>query len=261
MRKLKLSFILSIVILIVIIYVAFIALDVMSLIDKINGKAVQSKQLHTISEIIKFFITSFCVLLVLGSVGDNLSKMDFLLMKIAFGFTFLADFYLVVLQFMPGGNDTPDMFFTIGAGFFIFAQVIFIFRHTQMLKNYSNRFRKIFYIVIIAGIFIYHGSLALYYLGIKIQTVIAPAIYALYLFTSVGFAWHTRKSNFFPEKNQALIIVGMTLFLCCDLSIAVAKLFSFWGIMIWVFYAPAITLLAISTYDWHKTKVQVPKAA
>jgi hypothetical protein len=86
------------------------------------------------------------------------------------------------------------------------------------------------------------------------------AAYALFLDLSLWTAWTTRRAGYFPKANALLIAVGSTCFFVGDYLVGfnlslepslqrAATLF-----LTWVFYAPAITLLALSGYRWGKRR-------
>ena len=85
-------------------------------------------------------------------------------------------------------------------------------------------------------------------------------VYALFLDLSLWTGWMALRVRHFPKVNANLIALGATCFFIGDYLVGfnlslepslrrTATLF-----LTWVFYAPAITLLAMSGYRWGKMR-------
>ncbi|MDR1619832.1 MAG: lysoplasmalogenase [Clostridiales bacterium] len=77
----------------------------------------------------------------------------------------------------------------------------------------------------------------------------AAVVYAALILTNTACAFFAKA----PQKNRALMLWGMTLFLLCDVCVALYQLlppggvtFRVAGVLMWVFYLPAQVLLALS---------------
>lgn len=84
--------------------------------------------------------------------------------------------------------------------------------------------------------------------------------YALFVSASAWVAIANRLLKLFPRPNSTMVAIGMLCFLLCDLNVGlllslpegVPRLLA--ESFIWVFYTPALTLLALSGYRYSKDR-------
>ncbi|MBN2444786.1 MAG: hypothetical protein JXJ04_25745 [Spirochaetales bacterium] len=208
------------------------------------------------SEIIKYVISCFCVIIVLVTGSDGLDKRDTSLLKIAFTFIFLADTFLVILNRFADPHQ-HKIFFLIGICCFIGFHIILIIRHSRNLKSIitkRERDRVIFSVktgIIVCSLLIIN----IYIIVTSVREFVLLGImigYAIILTISLWTGWGTLKSGFFPRLNAWFIAIGLTIHFISDLCIALGSAFSqlspITTPLIWTLYGPAIVLLALSGY-------------
>ena len=205
--------------------------------------------------ITKFIVTFLATLLALLIGKHKISTRDRFFVQAAFIMIICADFCFKILYNYFGTIDTRENFITLGISFFFIAQMIFIYRHTRT-SNSHWALPCIYCIpiaVIISMIFL------AYFQILESLVLMAILIYAPALLCSLYVACNTMKSKFFPKDNAFLIASGMICFLCCDLLTGISLLTgadhstievlaSISNNFIWLFYVPAIVLLALSGY-------------
>ena len=141
--------------------------------------------------------------------------------------TLVADYCMLILY-----NNT------MGLVFFICVQSIYVFRHTSQVKVFNP-------LLMLSGIYA-----ALSYLTpLTFETRLA-AVYACALIAGVLSAIICRKS--YPFPNNVFILVGMLMFLMCDVNVALMNILTgemgqtVSRILIWAFYLPSQALLSVS---------------
>lgn len=220
-RYLKLESINIIIVIAIFVYINFLVIDLL------GG---DSTILKYISILLCFVLSLF-----IGDRGND--KSDTRLLQGALFFTVIADFNLVILK-----N------FILGISVFCIVQIIYTIRHSGNIilsKRNSLLFliegTLFFWLVIILNIPFYQENV-LY---------IIACIYSILLVTSVFMAFGTIKRGFYSKMNSYFIIIGMILFLLCDINVGlyhIGKIQNISGILIWFFYLPSQLLLSLSGY-------------
>ncbi len=213
-----------------IIYCAFIYIDYTN-----NFKTVYSSML-------KYFGILLCLFLAILIGNNGHDKKDTMLLRLAFLFTALADLCMIILNLN-----------TLGIMIFCVVQITYIIRHRRAIGGKSDLSFLVvtmMFIILIAIFFISKLSIEdLAYGGIKKITVIIGAFYAAILLYSVYTGWKTLKGTFYPMGSRYLIAVGITLFLLCDINVALSIISKKLSILIWIFYLPSQVLLVLSGYN------------
>lgn len=213
-----------------IIYCAFIYIDYTN-----NFETVYSPML-------KYFGILICLLLVTLIGNNGHDKKDTMFLRGAFLFTALADLCMIILNL----NE-------LGIIIFCLVQITYIIRHGRAAGRKSGLnflvATMMFAILIIIILISKLGIEDLDYGGIKKTTVIIGAIYAVILIYSVYIGWKTLKITFYPIGSRYLIAIGITLFLFCDITVALSTILKKLSIFIWIFYLPSQILLALSGYN------------
>lgn len=180
----------------------------------------------------KFALVVICFLLALSHKKNSLSRRDWVLSVFAMGFTVLADFFLTILFNYP-----------IGVAVFCFAHVFYAFRYG------GYRVWRFFPLALPAPIIMM--------IVVGDPLLVASSLYAGLFIISFTTAIVAFRKKVFPAPNNVLIIVGMSLFLLCDIFVAIFNLVGM-GIIpnhalgefavdaIWLAYAPAKIALALS---------------
>lgn len=180
---------------------------------------------------------------------DDLGFGDSLLMKSAFAFACLGEAALAL------GEQVG------GVWMFAVCQSLLIMRNTTGLfeklahANYLQKVR-----LFLAGAFVYLLFLIFLllshsFIGLTITTLTAY-FYGIILSTSLLAALACNILQLLPRKNAEMAAAGVICFFCCDILVGLDAVL--WkGIpwllansFIWVFYIPALVLLALSTYRY-----------
>lgn len=194
------------------------------------------------SSVLKYLGILLCLFLVVLIGNNRHDKMDTLLLRLAILLTALADLCMIILDL----NELGIMIFCL-------VQITYIIRHRRAIDKASNLgFLIVTTVVIILIVIFLTGNLLiedLGYEGIKKITVIIGSIYAAILLYSVYTGWQTLKGTFYPMYSRYLVAIGMTLFLLCDINVALSVVLKDLSILIWIFYLPSQILLVLSGYN------------
>lgn len=189
------------------------------------------------SRILKYISILLCFILSLfiGDRGND--KRDTRLLQGALFFTAIADFKLVILK-----N------FISGISAFCIVQIIYTIRHSRNIIL-SKRNIVLFLIegIIALGLVI---MLNIHFYEEKALYIIV-CIYSILLVNSVFMAFGTIKRGFYSKINSYFIIIGMILFLLCDINVGlyhIGKIQHISGILVWFFYLPSQLILSLSGY-------------
>ena len=203
--------------------------------------------------ITKFAVTILAAFLTLLIGSNAISRQDRGLLQKAFAAAILADFSIKILhnwQMLPFKIN----YLLLGVCFFIIVQVLLIIRHSKRSAT-DKHFPKVLYvsalIFAINAILVFTKTISL-----DIGVIVS---YAGVLIPSVFIAWKTPKNDFFPKKNAQMIRWGMIFFLLCDAHIALSYFSGTISFVahnfVWVFYTPALVLLALSGFQRSKKQV------
>lgn len=163
-----------------------------------------------------------------------ISENDKKLQAIALFFTVISDLFLVILNWQAMGVFT-----------FIFVQICYFVRlkiNKKILPIYAFIFIILFFI---CG-----------------EILLALALtYGLIFITNYISAWKMFIKKEVPLVNTYLILIGLTLFLLCDICVALYNLhllnihlsvtfLTFLSYSIWIFYIPSQLLLSFSSRNF-----------
>jgi len=207
----------------------------------------------------KFATTFLNGLLVWIIFKNGIDRKDTMLLSIAFGFALVADFFLKILFNADPENSSTYM--VAGIVTFMIVQTFLILRHSRGVKkrffcdggvDKKNMFIELLWFAAIATVV---SAIIFIKTGTMIPVIMA---YACFLVTSVYFGWRTLTWGFYPAKNAWMIAIGMTLFLFCDINVGISSLpdTPIANNLVWMFYTPALMLLALSGYDWSNNRKQ-----
>ncbi len=192
-----------------------------------------------------------CAILAWIAGSDGINKQDtkkirIVFLSIAIGeIIFLMDIYI------------------LGVISFGLTQILLIWRNGQGFKEYNQtedlRKRLLLSIILAAVItfvmiFLFVLIVYPYLKGSFLFYIII--VYAVLLGISLWTAWMSRYVKFFPRKNAFLIALGMTFFFTADflvglnLSLPIGNERIITHYLTWIFYFPALLLLALSSYKW-----------
>ncbi|MCL2397940.1 MAG: lysoplasmalogenase [Defluviitaleaceae bacterium] len=180
----------------------------------------------------KFFAVVICFMLAVCNREYALNKRDNMLLVAGLACTLVADFFLVVLFIYPPGLV-----------FFCTAQILYIVRFGG-----GRNAQKLPLVAV----------MPLVYFVIFGDILVALALVYAQLFL-ISYIWMIRavRRKIYPAPNSWLIFAGMTLFMLCDINVAVWNLgrmgvVTHEGVIsvangaIWLFYAPSQVCLALS---------------
>lgn len=196
---------------------------------------------------LKAFIIFFTTLLVFLTGKDCLNKKDVIHMKVIYTLIIIADFALVSFK-------SP----VTGISVFFLVQLNLVLRNSKHMKEKIRSAGKAKQRILSS----YTFFMCVFYLfaiiflinALANQTLLLVAM-TLYLFM-VSLSLWTALTNFitglFPRTNGLLVFIGMFCFLFCDINVGLSWIFEKemigWiaAALIWVFYTPALTLIALS---------------
>jgi YhhN family len=182
---------------------------------------------------------------------DGLCLTDSRRMKAAFIFVILGE-----AAFALGDR-------AIGVGMFAVCQILLIIRNSTglkyKLKHASNAQKKELTISVVIVMLILLVFAFLFALFIKdFKTAIALYIYGIILSISLWAGLANSILVLLPKVNSIMVAAGMICFFCCDVLVgfdAAMEAGVPWLLVnsfIWVFYIPALVLLALSCYRYNK---------
>jgi hypothetical protein len=211
---------------IVIIYISFLYMDISNIGVHI------SNVLKFISIILAFIIS------ILGK-KNSLSYKDIHLLQIGLFITIFADLFLLIL----------DSHYILGMILFSIVQIIYSFRYD--FRNVKPIIRN--FIIIFLGLSLFYLILNRF---INIDFILIVGVfYAICLLISVGNAIKAYKYKLFPKPNRQMILIGMILFLLCDINVALYNItrefVNISSVSMWLFYLPSQVLLALSCYNYN----------
>lgn len=199
------------------------------------------------NEVIKRINVLLAASLIWLAGKNSFNRRDTALMKIVFVIIGFGE--ICFLAQMP----------VLGIVFFALCQCLLIKRHGQGLipKLLKTTLRKRLLLSLLALflLIIYCSVIVQLYPYIALNSIVlSGGIYGILISFSLwtGLACHILTLR--PNKNSRLIASGMLCFFFCDILVGLDGLLSYstaWIIatsFIWVFYTPAITLLALSCY-------------
>ena len=188
--------------------------------------------------------------IIVWNVGrDGLNLKDSRRMKAAFVFVCMGE-----AAFVIGVR-------AVGVGMFAICQTLLIIRNSTGL-NYRlagasrKQKRELFAASYIVLIIIAAFQLLSRYLVKPNDTVIAVYLYGILLCISIFAAFTCNILGLLPKKNSRMVVYGMAFFFCCDVLVgldAVLETGLPWLLsnsFIWVFYIPALVMLALSCYRY-----------
>lgn len=188
------------------------------------------------SSIIRFAIVVFCFLLTIFC-KKTLNKLDIQLLRLGMFFTVIADLCLIILDY-----------YIIGVSLFCIVQIIYIARYDM------EYFRSALKILPIVLLFLLIAYLLLGYFNYNVDLLIFLSLfYGVCILFSLYISVKIIRKGKYPYPNNQLILYGIVLFICCDINVAL----SYMGVLdnltfnlIWVFYLPSQSLLALSGYKF-----------
>jgi hypothetical protein len=201
--------------------------------------------------------TVLCALMVALIGQAALGRLDIGLLRAAFGVTLIADYFLILRD-----ATIP------GTVLFLGVHGILVYRHAQGLRaswEPVERARTI-RLSLITGLVVYGASATLFALFhdvmARTHVLALDAVYLTVLSTSLWMAWGTLIRRVFPARNAWFVVIGMTCFYCCDLTVGIgaalrAKPDTSWygqvlNNVVGFFYSPALVMLAYSGYRWQR---------
>ena len=211
------------IVLIAILYITFLYTDI------------SEKKLFLSSNIMKFISIFLCFLLAIVNHKSRKYKLNSKLLITGLFFTLIADYLFLIY----------NNFFPVAIGSFCIVQILYILRY-----NKQNIRKNILYIIFsLLIIFIVYGYI---YNSIKKIDLILPIglFYSSCLFISLKEAIYQYRYELFPSPNKEMILLGMILFVLCDINVAIyntiGKTSDIASIAMWLFYLPSQLLLALS---------------
>lgn len=203
------------------------------------------------SYIAKSIILLLSIFLVFLIGKDGLNKKDTFLLRLVYIFIILADISFILFK-------EPYM----GIGLFSIVQICLILRNTLAIKdNYKgdNSYRlktSLFINLILGTIFLIINFLRIIN-GLIDRPILLVFMlsYSLLISMSLWTSLANILLGIFPKVNGALAVMGMIFFILCDLHVGLSLSLNHGASksiaqnLIWVFYTPALTLVALSGYN------------
>lgn len=170
-----------------------------------------------------FGYVMYCFLISLIKRTDE-DKRDVLLLRLGMFFTVIADLAMIVFY-----NNV------VGLVFFCAAQLTYLIRFTDLKRTVrGSAFAAFFFTV--SFVFPVAAEVRL------------AVFYAVCILSSVSGSFIAYKKR--PSCASLMAFAGMTLFLLCDINVALFNLFydvsGIFQILIWVFYLPSQLLISLS---------------
>lgn len=195
---------------------------------------------------LKRIIPFICAVIVFLIGKDSLNKKDATFLKIAYLTILIAEISFTL-------NKT-----ILGIVFFGLCQIFLIMRHSAGISNSVKENKKFFLLL---------GIVIITIVFILIATIFYPALgmgtlfYSIIIYgTILGISLWIGISNYyighFPKKNALFIMIGIIFFFIGDFLVGIEIITediyikNILNLFLWIFYTPAVTLLALSGYNY-----------
>lgn len=244
MSKSRKIYIALILLMILALYICFMALD----FSRFFGLSGYFQYFYP-SAVLKR-ITVVLAAVIAWTVGKNgLNMSDSRIMKLVFAVICSAETAFLLRRFIAG------------VALFGICQSLLIIRNGRGLKkrlSYAAHNEKIRLGAAGAAIVIAHKAMIIvsHRVFVLNPQLIAAWIYGAALSVSLWTGLANNILGLFPKVNSRMVAAGMFCFYCCDILVgldAVLEVGPAWlaaNSFIWVFYTPAVTLLALSCYKY-----------
>ncbi|HSH36565.1 lysoplasmalogenase family protein [Schnuerera sp.] len=189
------------------------------------------------------YLSMLLVLMISFFIGDDaLNVKDLKLLQTGLFITLIADLFLLIL----------GRHYIFGILLFSVVQIIYSSRYgfTNLKINIRN------FIVIFSSLFIVY--LVVDKLIFKLDFIWGMGLfYGICLLNSVIKAAKAYRDRLFPKPNGHMILIGMVLFLLCDINVALYNIlneglfYNISSISMWLFYLPSQVLLSLSGYKYN----------
>lgn len=199
-----------------------------------------------LSNNMKFACIILCFFLSLLSKNNAIDTCNIKLLQVGLFLTVIADFILLIL----------DSYYEFGIAIFSAVQITYSIRYG--VGNKRNTIKK--YIIILGIIFVIYTIVNTF---LKIDLLIPISLfYGFCLIINVYKSIIVYARNLYPKPNGAMVVVGMILFLFCDINVAIYNiirstyflfntlLYKISFVSIWLFYLPSQVLLSLSGYKF-----------
>lgn len=199
--------------------------------------------------LLKRLIPFLCAVIVFLIGKDSINKKDAALLKISYLMIIVAEISFVLDKTI------------LGIAFFVLCQLFLIIRHSGGISKSVKENKKFFLLsglVIITVVIILINTIFYPVLGKDTPFYLIIIIYGIIL----GISLWVGISNYFignlPKKNALFIMIGMIFFFMCDFLVGIELITedlynkNILNLLLWTFYTPAVTLLALSGYDFSK---------
>jgi hypothetical protein len=180
------------------------------------------------SSLLKYVSVCVCFAISLLVLRDSPYRRDARLQVVIFAFTLVADFLVLLTDHFT-------------AGIFIFCGA-----HMTAAVRYGGT-RRAAGAAVVAGVAF--AALLIWYADLS-----APLPYAILIVSATAFAFQRRQAR----VNNLMSRLGMSLFILCDVNVLLWNLRStgltgipaWTGVLMWAFYLPGQTILALSAADF-----------
>ena len=253
MIKRKLRIIVFIILAIIFISGSFITLDFARLFV-IKNELIYKRLLFT--NLTKYSVVILATTIVFLIGKDGLNKSDTTRLKFIFVFILLADIALGVLKNAYIGII---LFSIVQSGLIIRngSNLIDVLKNNNYVQLRKPLYINTFLSTIFCQLLVFNLIRSL----LNDSTLIYLMIfYAILLSISLWVAISSSIIGAFPNINSKLISTGMILFILCDINVGLSMSLRqgtthiFIDSIIWIFYTPALLLIALSGYDYTKIK-------
>lgn len=215
---------------IAILYIGFMYIDIYDI-----ESIISSDRLKYLSMLLVLMISLF-------TGDDALNVKDLKLLQTGLFITLIADLFLLIL----------GRHYVLGILLFSVVQIIYSSRYGFI--NLKINIRN--FIVIFSSLFI--AYLVVDKLIFKLDFIWGMGLfYAICLLNSVIKAAKAYRDRLFPKPNGHMILIGMVLFLLCDINVALYNIlneglfYNISSISMWLFYLPSQVLLSLSGYKYN----------
>ena len=215
---------------IAILYIGFMYIDIYDI-----ESIISSDRLKYLSMLLVLMISLF-------TGDDALNVKDLKLLQTGLFITLIADLFLLIL----------GRHYILGILLFSVVQIIYSSRYGFI--NLKINIRN--FIVIFSSLFIVYFVVDK--LIFKLDFIWGMGLfYGICLLNSVIKAAKAYRDRLFPKPNGHMILIGMVLFLLCDINVALYNIlneglfYNISSISMWLFYLPSQVLLSLSGYKYN----------